>query len=71
MNLDAYYLKFDLPKMTDKQVWGEEGLKDLLRWPLLPLGRMTDGDPVPERSRDRRIRELMDQQINSIDSTDF
>jgi hypothetical protein len=71
MSFDAYYLKFDLPKMSHKQVWGEEGLKDLLRWPLLPLGRMTDGDPVPERSRERRISELMDQKIKSISSTDL
>jgi hypothetical protein len=75
MRWDAELLKFDLPEMSDKQVWGEEGLKDLLRWPLLPLGMMTDGDLVPEvapedgvspkdeeRSRqDRRISELIDR----------
>jgi hypothetical protein len=71
MSFDAYLLKFDLPKMSEKQVWGEEGLKDFLRWPLLPLGMMADGDPVPESSRERRIRELMDQKIKSISSTDF
>jgi hypothetical protein len=70
MKFDAHFLKFDLPKMSDKQVWGEEGLKDFLRWPLLPLGMMTDGDPVPERSRRRRIRELMEQEIKSISSTE-
>jgi hypothetical protein len=43
MRLDAELLKFDLPKMTDKQVWGEKGLEDMMRWPLLPLGMMTDG----------------------------
>jgi hypothetical protein len=49
MRLDASVLKFELPRMSDKQVWGEEGLKDmLLRWPSLPLGRMTDGDLIPE-----------------------
>jgi hypothetical protein len=45
---DAFLLKFDLPKMSEKQVWGEQGLKDFLRWPLLPLGMMTDGDLIPE-----------------------
>jgi hypothetical protein len=75
MRMDAELLKFDLPEMSDKQVWGEEGLKDLLRWPLLPLGMMTDGNLVPEvapedgvspqdeeQSRqDRRISELIDR----------
>jgi hypothetical protein len=48
MRLDASVLKFELPRMSDKQVWGEEGLKDFLRWPLLPLGMMTDGNLLPE-----------------------
>jgi hypothetical protein len=48
MRLDAELLKFDLPRMAEKQVWGEKGLEDCLRWPLLPLGMMTDGDLVPE-----------------------
>jgi hypothetical protein len=79
MRLDAGLLKFDLPEMSDKQVWGEQGLRDLLRWPLLPLGRMTDGDLVPEvapeegvspkdeeRSRQhRRISELIDRLLHS------
>jgi hypothetical protein len=41
MSVDAALLKFDLPNMTDKQVWGEKGLEDMMRWPLLPLGMMT------------------------------
>jgi hypothetical protein len=48
MRADAELLKFDLPEMSDKQVWGEEGLQDFLQWPLLPLGMMTDGDLIPE-----------------------
>jgi len=48
MRLDAGLLKFGLPRMSDKQVWGEDGLRDMMRWPLLPLGMMTDGDPLPE-----------------------
>jgi hypothetical protein len=31
MRLDAYYLKFDLPEMSDKQVWGEEGWRGAKR----------------------------------------
>lgn len=49
MRLDASVLKFELPRMSDKQVWGYEGLKEMiLRWPSFPLGRMTDGDLIPE-----------------------
>jgi hypothetical protein len=48
MRLDAGVLKFGLPRMSDKQVWGEDGLRDMMRWPLLPLGMMTDGIPYPE-----------------------
>lgn len=52
MKWDADLLKFDLPEMSDKQIWGKKGVKDLLRWPLLPLGVMTDGDLVPEEHID-------------------
>ena len=48
MRLDAALLKFGLPRMSDKQVWGEDGLRDMMRWPLLQLGMITDGDPLPE-----------------------
>src|SRR5215831_13128528 len=46
MKHDAHLLQFNLPEMRDKLVWGQKGLKDRERWPLLPLGMMTDGDPV-------------------------
>jgi hypothetical protein len=75
MRLDASLLKFDLPEMSNKQVWGEQGLKDMLRWPLLPLGMMTDGDPISESLQNgvspdhdeasrqrRRIKSLTDRQ---------
>jgi hypothetical protein len=74
MRWDASLLNFDLPAMSDKQVWGEQGVADMLRWPLLPLGMMTDGDPIPdalengvapehdERSRQlRRIHNFIDR----------
>jgi hypothetical protein len=48
MELDAALLQFDLPEMSGKQVRDEEGLKNFGRWPLLPLGMMTEGDPIPE-----------------------
>lgn len=47
MRRDAYLLKFGLPRMSDKQIWGERGFKDFLRWPQLPWGRMTDGNRLP------------------------
>jgi hypothetical protein len=45
---DAHVLKFDLPKISGEPVWGVEGLKDSKRWPLLPLGTMAAGGPVPK-----------------------
>jgi len=77
MRLDAELLKFDLPEMSDKQVWGEEGLKDFLRWPRLPRGMMTDGDVladvVPKKGvspayeeayrQDRRIDDFIARQF--------
>lgn len=48
MRLDASLLNFDLPEMSVKQVWGERGFAEMLRWPLLPLGIMTDGDLLPD-----------------------
>jgi hypothetical protein len=48
MEFDAELLQFDLPEMSGKQVRDEEGLKNFGRWPRLPLGTMTDGDPSPE-----------------------
>lgn len=55
MRLDASLLKFDLPEMSDKQVWGEEGLEDFMRWPRLPRGMMTDGDLVANVVLEKRV----------------
>jgi hypothetical protein len=55
MRMDAELLKFDLPIMSDKQLWGEEGLQDFLRWPLLPLGMMTDGDLIPDVASEQGV----------------
>jgi hypothetical protein len=47
--LDALLLKFDLfPGGQWKPKWGSRGYEESQRWPLLPLGMMTDGDPVSE-----------------------
>jgi len=70
MRADAEYLKFDLPEMSDKQVWGEEGLRDCLRWPLLPLGMMTDGDLIPEVAPEQGVppeEEEHSRQVRRID----
>jgi len=55
MRLDAWLLKFDLPEMSDKQIWGQQGLEDMMRWPLLPLGMMTDGAPVSELAPEKGV----------------
>lgn len=55
MRLDASFLKFDLPEMSNKQVWGEEGLKQFLRWPRLPRGMMTDGDLVADVVLEKQV----------------
>jgi hypothetical protein len=44
---DARCLKFRLPSLTVHLKWGSEGFEDARRWPLLPLGIMTAGDPIP------------------------
>jgi hypothetical protein len=45
--MDARILKFRLPCLTAHLKWGSEGFEDARRWPLLPLGMMTAGDPIP------------------------
>ena len=46
MIIDAVYLKFDLPNTSERSRWGSIGYEEACGWPLLPLGRMTEGDPV-------------------------
>ena len=45
--MDARVLKFRLPSLTAHLKWGSEGFEDARRWPRLPLGMMTAGDPIP------------------------
>jgi len=46
--MDARWLKFDLPYISKTLKWGSAGFEDARRWPLLPLGTMTAGDPIPD-----------------------
>jgi hypothetical protein len=45
---DAPLLKFRLPDITRRLRWGSTGYRDARRWPLLPSGMMTAGDPIPD-----------------------
>jgi hypothetical protein len=44
---DARCRKFRLPNITKDLRWGSAGFEDARRWPLLPSGTMTAGDPIP------------------------
>lgn len=45
--LDAWPLNFRLPHTEVKLKWGSVGFEDAERYPYLPLGVMTAGDPIP------------------------
>jgi hypothetical protein len=47
--LDAKVLKFDLPDLSAAPEFGDIGLRDAFRWPLLPLGVMTEGHLAPSQ----------------------
>jgi hypothetical protein len=44
---DLSLLGFDLPSDTRVLRWGTAGYEESRQWPLLPSGRMTDGNRVP------------------------
>jgi hypothetical protein len=48
MAMDARLLKFEVPDVSKTLRWGSAGFEDARRWPLLPLGTMTAGNPIPE-----------------------
>jgi hypothetical protein len=48
MALDARLLKFDLSDMSATMRWGSAGFEDARRWPMLPVGTITAGDPIPD-----------------------
>lgn len=47
MAMDARLLKFDLPDISDTLGWGSAGYEDARRWPLVPVGTIMAGDPIP------------------------
>ena len=49
---DAAVLRFNLPQEC-RPKWGAAEYEGSRRWPLLPLGTMTDGDPVPDKDARR------------------
>jgi hypothetical protein len=50
IRLDADALKFGLPDIPVESVWGVDGIEDEKRWPLLPLGTMAAGGPIPKEA---------------------
>ena len=44
----AEYVKYEVPDLSAAPAFGSIGLEDANRWPRLPLGTMTAGDPVSE-----------------------
>jgi hypothetical protein len=47
MAMDACLLKFELPNISKKLRWGSSGFEDAQRWPLLPVGTISAGGPIP------------------------
>jgi hypothetical protein len=48
MALDARLLEFDLSLMPHTLRWGSAGFEDARRWPMLPVGTIPAGDPIPD-----------------------
>ena len=46
--MDARWLLFRLPPIPETLRWGVEGYEEARRWPLVPLGTMTAGDPISD-----------------------
>ena len=46
-------LRFNLPQESWRPKWGAAGYEESQRWPLLPLGTITDGNPVPDKDARR------------------
>lgn len=45
---DARLLEFQLPDITQTLRWGSAGYEEARRWPLLPSGMLTAGNPIPD-----------------------
>jgi hypothetical protein len=48
MAMDARLLAFELPTISKKLRWGSSGFEDSRRWPLLPVGTISAGDPISD-----------------------
>jgi hypothetical protein len=59
--LDAWIIRFRLPEMKPNPNWGSAGFADAERWPLLPKGVLSAGEPIPHH--DARHMSLMIQSI--------
>lgn len=46
--MDARFLNFNVPDISKRLRWASDGFEDARRWPLLPSGVMTAGDPIPD-----------------------
>ncbi len=46
--MDARLLIFQVPDVSKRLKWGSVGYEEARRWPLLPSGMMTAGDPIPD-----------------------
>jgi hypothetical protein len=68
--MDARLLKFDLPDISSTLKWGSAGFEDARRWPLLPLGTMTAGDPIPDLD-ERRLWIILAYMMTSGDLSQF
>jgi hypothetical protein len=51
-SIDANLLEFDLPDRSAAPQWGKIGHRGARRWPMLPVGVMTEGDPIAKEEID-------------------
>jgi hypothetical protein len=67
--LDAKLLNFDLPDLSGASRWGKLGLRDAQRWPMLPVGMMTDGDPIPAQETDVSADPSIEELLFALEAT--
>jgi hypothetical protein len=48
ISMDSRLLKFHVPDISQRLRWGSAGFEDARRWPLLPSGVMTAGNPITD-----------------------
>jgi hypothetical protein len=67
--LDAKLLQFDLPDLSGASQWGKVGLRDAWRWPMLPVGVMSEGDPIPAQETDASADPSIDELLFALEAT--